>query len=93
MDIKDNWALLDLCYAGEVDITSVLSRSRKRELVVVRQVFMIFLRHHRQMTLTGIAKLLGRDHTTVIHAIAMEDLLFNENPKLKEAYESACLRY
>jgi chromosomal replication initiator protein len=93
MEMKDVYALYDFCHVQEVSVKDVLSKSRKRHIVAVRQAFIVYLRRHKDYTLKKIGQILDRDHTTIIHAIKLEDIIFEENPKLKKAYESACLRY
>ena len=48
---------------------TLVTRSRKREIVVARQVAMYLTKKHTSMALAGIGSLLGRyDHATVLHA-------------------------
>ncbi|MBR3951051.1 MAG: chromosomal replication initiator protein DnaA [Bacteroidaceae bacterium] len=48
---------------------TLVTRSRKREIVVARQVAMFLTKKHTSMALAGIGSLLGRyDHATVLHA-------------------------
>ena len=47
----------------------ILGKTRKKEVVEVRDIIVFFLREYAQMSFPAIGKLLGgRDHTTIIHA-------------------------
>ena len=53
-----------------IDENSVLSNTRKREIVQVRQVAMYFAKHLTKMSLKSIGLRLGKkDHATVLHAV------------------------
>lgn len=56
--------VLSLTNVGEDEI---ISASRKRELVSVRQMLMYFCSTELDMSLKQIGRLLNRDHSTVIH--------------------------
>ena len=58
-----------VCRHFNVTTTAVSSRSRKRELVVARQVSMYLAQKYTKMPTSRIGKLIGgRDHSTVIHS-------------------------
>lgn len=58
-----------VCNHYNVSTTAVSSRSRKRELVVARQVSMYLAQKYTKMPASRIGKLVGgRDHSTVIHS-------------------------
>lgn len=71
-----------------LDPSELESKSRKKELVIPRQLAMYIAKELTNFTLETIGKHFGnRDHTTVLHSInTMErNLLFDE--RLKSAYE------
>lgn len=53
----------------EVDINEVYSKSRKRETVMVRQVFWYIMRKHTGITTTQLGAILRKDHATVLNGI------------------------
>ena len=57
------------------------SRTRKREVVIARQVLMYIMRKHK-ITLTTIGAAFNKDHATTIHACktVMRDLEMGYNP-------------
>lgn len=58
-----------VCKHFNVTTAAVSSRSRKRELVVARQVSMYLAQKYTKMPTSRIGKLIGgRDHSTVIHS-------------------------
>lgn len=58
-----------VCAHYHVDAEAVNSKSRKRELVVPRQVSMYLAQKHTKMPAARIGKLVGgRDHSTVLHS-------------------------
>ena len=48
----------------------IYSSSRKREIVVARQLLMCYFRQEKRMLLHEVADIFNKDHTTVIHAVA-----------------------
>lgn len=57
-----------VCSICEVDPCEVFGKSRKREVVMARQVFGYFARNYLGMKLSAIGRFLGgKDHTTVMH--------------------------
>lgn len=58
-----------VCNHFNVSTTAVMSRSRKRDYVVARQVSMYLAQKYTKMPASRIGKLVGgRDHSTVIHS-------------------------
>lgn len=58
-----------VCHHYNVTTTAVNSKSRKRDLVVARQVSMYLAQKYTKMPASRIGKLVGnRDHSTVIHS-------------------------
>ncbi len=71
-----------------INTTDLESKSRKKELVIPRQLAMYISKELTNSTLENIGKYFGnRDHTTVLHSINITErnLLFDE--RLKSAYE------
>lgn len=73
--------LLDLSEALSCPVTEIKSKSRKRELVLVRQIYFYVCRKKTKETLKITGQFIGdRDHTTVIHsAQVIEDLIQTNN--------------
>ncbi len=66
-----------VCNHYKVSLSSVSSRSRKKEFVMARQVSMYLAQKYTKMPASRIGKLVGgRDHSTVIHSCSkIESLL------------------
>ena len=70
----------------EVTSTDILSKKRNSEFVLPRQVAMYLCRNMLDISLSNLAKILGKkDHTTIIHGINKieDELLVNEELKNK----------
>ncbi len=69
-----------VCRTYEVTPNAVKGRSRKKELVVPRQLTMYLANKYTNIPVTRIGKLIGsRDHSTVIHSISkIEETLTND---------------
>ncbi len=69
-----------VCNHYNVKVEHVFTRSRKRNLVNVRQVSMYFAQKYTRMPATRIGQLIGnRDHSTVIHSCnSVEERLKND---------------
>ena len=79
-DIMDN-----VCRHFNVTPAAVNSKSRKRELVVARQVSMYLSQKYTKMTASRIGKLVGgRDHSTVLHSCAQVELRLKADKKFHE---------
>jgi len=69
MDRKE-FIIDTVCSWYNVTLEQLKKKSRKREVVVPRQICMYFLKIYTRMTLREIASMFGgRDHTTCIHSI------------------------
>ena len=63
----------------QLSISQLKEKNRKREIVYARQLCMFFIKEKTSMYLTGIGKLFGKDHTTVIHAVqTIKDLVYSD---------------
>ena len=70
----------------EVNSTDILSKKRNSEFVLPRQVAMYLCRNMLDISLSNLAKILGKkDHTTIIHGINKieDELMVNEELKNK----------
>ena len=70
----------------EVTSTDILSKKRNSEFVLPRQVAMYLCRNMLDISLSNLAKILGKkDHTTIIHGINKieDELMVNEELKNK----------
>lgn len=55
-------------YNVEIELFYSNFKSRKRELVLARQLSMVFMKRHTKYSLSRIGRVFGKDHTTVLHA-------------------------
>ena len=63
------------------------SKSRKRTLVIPRQIVAYILYRTGKFPLATIGDLMNRDHTTVIHSVrTVSELLEVKDPQLTEIY-------
>mgnify|MGYP001616942209 CR=1 FL=1 len=67
--VTPEWVVASCAHVLSVDVDAILSPSRQQGVVVARQVIAFMLREATQLSLPEIAAVLGRDHTTVMHAI------------------------
>lgn len=81
-----HYITLKVCYVFGVDMALVRGRTRKRRLVMPRQIaqFCCFF-YRNDMSLTEVGRFFDRDHSTVIHSISVvRDLAsVDENFKAK----------
>lgn len=78
-----------VCRYFAVTPNNVKSKSRKRELVIPRQLSMYLVKKYTKLPLSRIGKLIGsRDHSTVMHAIsAIEALISSDKQFAKDTKE------
>jgi len=62
--------LSKICDATGLSVKQITGRNRKAELVLARHVAMYVIRDVSGQTLSSIARMFNRDHTTVIYAIS-----------------------
>ncbi len=68
----------------KVDLDSLKSKIKKREIVIPRQVAMYFCKRYTQLTLALIGENFGgRDHSTVIHALESVEDMMKTDPNFK----------
>ena len=63
-----NMLLREIAYFHDVSPSDIFGRSRKTKIAAARQEYMYAL-HRRGLSSPHIGKIVGRDHTTVLHAI------------------------
>lgn len=67
----------------------VMSKTRKREIVEIRQCAMYLIQQHTRMSLKATGLMFsGRDHSTVIHAVRTWQDLIDTSRRHKEITES-----
>lgn len=72
----------------KVDLESLKSKIKKREIVIPRQVAMYFCKRYTQLTLALIGENFGgRDHSTVIHALESVEDMMKTDSNFKSAVE------
>lgn len=57
-----------ICERFDVPVREVLGKSRKSDLVYVRDWCFYFLWRNTKLPITAIGKLMGRDHTTALYS-------------------------
>jgi len=63
----------------------ILNEKRTKNVALARQIVMYFLRHHLNLPLKQIGKILGgKDHSTVIHGIEKIEELIEKDESFKE---------
>jgi chromosomal replication initiation ATPase DnaA len=68
-----------MAHVLHIPFLKVTGKGRLRKYVLPRQAIMYVLRKNTDLKLEEIAKMFGRDHTTVMHSIkAIEGLIQNE---------------
>ena len=69
----------------EINISDILGESRKKELVVPRQIVMYLMREEAKASFPNIGQEMGgRDHTTAMHAYKKITKEINKNDKIKQ---------
>ncbi len=72
----------------KVDLESLKSKIKKREIVIPRQVAMYFCKRYTQLTLALIGNNFGgRDHSTVIHALGSVEDMMKTDANFKSSVE------
>ena len=63
-----------------VTIDDLISHSRRKEVVMPRQIAMYLLRDMLELSYPYIGEKMGRDHTTAIHSYEKINQAVNQNP-------------
>jgi chromosomal replication initiation ATPase DnaA len=89
--IDADWtdAMRVCCQAYDVTPDLVISSLRKQSVVYARHMFSFFCRKHLNMTFNSIGYILGRDHSSVMHAINVFDNLINHDRTTRQTYETS----
>ncbi|QCK13980.1 chromosomal replication initiator protein DnaA [Mangrovivirga cuniculi] len=73
----------------DVSLDDIKSKTRKKEIVVARQVAMYFSKEHTSLSLKSIGYHFGgRDHSTVIHAVQTVSDLMEVDSKFKDEVDN-----
>lgn len=66
-----------VCKHFGIDTKEIMNQSRKHELVICRQISILFIKDKTTLTLKAIGSLFdGRDHSTVVHSLnTVQDLI------------------
>ena len=87
-DVSIEYILQVLSEYFHIEENSILSNTRKREVVQVRQVAMYFAKQLTKMSLKSIGARLGKkDHATVLHAINTVNNLMETDRRFKNQIE------
>ena len=77
-----------VCEHYKLDESVLHSKSRKREVVQIRQMAMLLAKKHTDISASKIGHLIGnRDHATVLHACKIMKDLVEVNKEVKEEVE------
>ena len=89
--IDADWtdAMRVCCQAYDVTPDLVISSLRKQSVVYARHMFSFFCRKHLNMTFNSIGYILGRDHSSVMHAINVFDNLVTHDKTTRQTYETS----
>lgn len=72
----------------ELSLEQLVDKSRKKEIVIARQLGMYFAKEYTNLSLQTIGQYFGkRDHSTVIHAINCVNDLIETDRKFKKSYQ------
>jgi hypothetical protein len=69
-----------------IPIADILGRSRKREKVDARRMFMVILNVYLNVDLMETGRKVGRDHSTVIHAVNTHDSYMESEPTYRRMF-------
>lgn len=72
-----------ICKMYKVDVSTLRSRSRKKSIVLPRNVAMYLFREYTDLSLEAIGKQFDRNHSTVLYGINTIDRAYEKDIKLK----------
>jgi chromosomal replication initiator protein len=89
--IDADWtdAMRVCCQAYDVTPDLVISSLRTQSVVYARHMFSFLCRKHLKMTFSSIGYILGRDHSSVMHAINVFDNLVTHDKNTRQTYETS----
>lgn len=80
-----------VCAFYDISLDDVKGRSRKRDIVLARQVAMYIAKEHTDVSLMAIGRELGRrDHTTVLYATRSVKDLMDTSPIVRQQVTEIC---
>lgn len=82
--VNDDQILGAVAEFFNIGVPDLISRGRKKEVVLPRQIAMFLLRDILEMSYPYIGEKLGRDHTTAIHAVEKINQEINKNHSLNQ---------
>ena len=71
----------------KIDADDIISKKRSAEFTTPRHIFMYLCRNMTDTTLKGIAAMLERDHTTVMHGVDKITAAVENNQEIRETIE------
>lgn len=77
-----------VCRTWNMSLDDVCGRSRKQEVVYTRMMIAHFLRQYTSLSTTEIGKLIGRDHSTILHYLATYESEFRFNKDFRNFAKS-----
>jgi hypothetical protein len=81
--------ILIICNDFNTTIDAVISASRERDLVMIRQCIIAWIKANYSMSLNKIGEFFGgRDHSTVIHAIQTKNDLYGTDRHFTKTYDT-----
>jgi RNA polymerase primary sigma factor len=72
-----------VCLAFHAEISDIVGQNPQYPIVRIRQVSMYILREGMKMSFPDIARLLRKDHSTVMHGCRLIDTLVRKNPSIR----------
>jgi chromosomal replication initiation ATPase DnaA len=84
-----NQVLQCLCEVGSMTPATILGRSRDGDVIMIRHMYSFILRRHYHFTLTQIGRKLGRDHSSIIHAVNVFDSWKKTDRHANKLYQKA----
>ena len=77
----------------DLDVEELFNKRRHQGVVLARHMSMFLMKKYTRMTLTAIAKIYKRDHTTIIHACRQIDNLLETDPTVRQDMHSIEMRF
>jgi len=92
LDISSNeqtWhdVMRAVCQTYNMTPDEIQSQNRKQEVMFARHMFCYLCRKHLSMPLSGIGKILMRDHSTIINSVTKASDLIEFDKITKQRYE------
>lgn len=93
-----NVLIFKICKTGNLEIDHLIKtrKSRKRELVILRQVHMAFLHKTFSQSQTVAANIYEKDHVTALHAVRTIRNLYQTDKTFRKEFQEVidfCLNY